>query len=81
MIDGVLADMESELVRQARLLFGDILRPRASVTSADTDPSADRLLLIHPCPACPACSLDMSERRQRAASGGMSNRSRVLGKR
>lgn len=38
-LDGVLADMESELVRQAELLFGEAMTHRLQERSADRDPA------------------------------------------
>jgi hypothetical protein len=67
-LDGVLADMESELVRQARLLFGDIaptaVQPPAP--SRDTDSSTDGPAVD---PSVPRVSglfaMGLSERQQR----------------
>ena len=38
-LDGVLADMESELVRQAELLFGEAMTHRLQEPAADRDPA------------------------------------------
>jgi hypothetical protein len=40
-LDGVLADMESELVRQAEILFGDVMTRRLREGSAEPSPSSN----------------------------------------
>src|SRR5882724_9358924 len=76
-MDGVLADMESELVRQAEILFGEPMTRRrrereaevkdAAPDEQDTDPQSDRQTASETAPdnAQPLLQLNMTSRQQR----------------
>ena len=67
-LDGVLADMESELLRQSKILFGEPMTRRLQERAADPGdgPAADPLESSETTPDAPAIvQLNMTARQQR----------------
>ena len=67
-LDGVLADMESELVRQAEILFGETMTRRLEPHAAEVGEAASTAAAEQQSPtdnAPPLLQLNMSSRQQR----------------
>lgn len=64
-LDGVLADMESELVRQAEALFGEPMTRRLQHPREDAEPPLKDTELAVPEPTPPLLRLNMTTRQQR----------------
>jgi len=64
-LDGVLADMESELVRQADLLFGDGTSARASGAASDVEADNQTAVEAAPDNVPPLVRMNLNERQLR----------------